>query len=177
MEGRIQVAAYGVCMTVAVCVHDIRPTPTPPSTPHSACMHTGKHKREGGCAYTDIDDASQDKGKGVRVQLSQRICVPVSYILWIPLPPCTDEARGRGDTGKGVTQSGSRRSAPGADHHSGHHSERRRGRGAVCRHTLPTVHYTSYMQYMAQFTGRGGGVTSICRTEWADSSAVEYHTQ
>ena len=49
---------------------------------------------------------------------------------------------------------------PGADH-----SERGRGRGTVCRHTLPAVHYTSYMQYMAQFTGRGGGVTSICRTE------------
>ena len=62
--------------------------------------------------------------------------------------------------------------APGADH-----SERGRGRGTVCRHTLPTVHYTSYMQYMAQFTGSGGGVTGICRTERADSSAVEYHTQ
>ena len=64
-------------------------------------------------------------------------------------------ARGRGaDPGRG------RQPAPGADH-----SERGRGRGTVCRHTLPTVHYTSYMQYMAQFTGRGGGVTSICRTE------------
>ena len=35
--------------------------------------------------------------------------------------------------------------------------QRARGRGTVCRHTLPTVHYTSYMQYLAQFTGRGGG--------------------
>ena len=63
-------------------------------------------------------------------------------------------ARSRGADPKGGQP------APGADH-----SERGRGRGTVCRHTLPTVHYTSYMQYMAQCTGRGGGVTSICRTE------------
>ena len=63
-------------------------------------------------------------------------------------------ARGRGADPKGGQP------APGVNH-----SERGRGRGTVCRHTLPTVHYTPYMQYMAQFTGRGGGVTSICRTE------------
>ena len=54
-------------------------------------------------------------------------------------------ARGRGADPEGGQP------APGADH-------------SVCRHTLPTVHYTSYMHYTAQFTGRGG-VTSICRTE------------
>ena len=55
---------------------------------------------------------------------------------------------------------GRSREAPGAGR-----TERRRRRGTVCRHTLPTVHYTSYMRYMAQFTGRGGGVISTCRTE------------
>ena len=59
-------------------------------------------------------------------------------------------ARGRGRSA-GTTRGGPR--------------ERGRGRGTVCRPTLPAVFYTSYMQYMAQFTGRGGGVTSICRTE------------
>ena len=63
-------------------------------------------------------------------------------------------ARGRGADPEGGQP------APGADH-----SERGMGRSTVCRHTLATVHYTSYMQYLAQFTGRGGGVTSICRTE------------
>ena len=158
----MQVAAnwVWVYLMVAVCIHDIPPSPTLPPVHHTVHIYI-----EYGEAHTE----------GVRTPISithlkiqgrvcacncQRICVPVSYILWIPPPPCTDEARGWGDTGKGVTQSGSRRSAPGADH-----SERRRGRGTVCRHTLPTVHYTSYMRYMAQFTGRGGGVTSICRTE------------
>ena len=65
----------------------------------------------------------------------------------------------RGHAAEGADAEGGQ-PAPGADH-----SERGRGRGTVCRHTLPAVHYTSYMQYMAQFTGRGGGVTSICRTE------------
>ena len=170
----MQVAAnwVWVYLIIAVCIHDIPPSPTLPPVHHTVhiyILNTGKHTRKG-CAYTNIDYASQDTEKGVTQSgmcacNCQRICVPVSHILWIPLPPCTDEARGWGDTGKGVTQSGSRRSAPGADHHSGHHSERRRGRGAVCRHTLPAVHYTPYMQYMAQFTWRGGGVTSICRTE------------
>ena len=63
-------------------------------------------------------------------------------------------ARGRGADPEGGQP------APGAGR-----SERGSGRSTVCRHTLPTVHYTSYMQYLAQFTGRGGGVTTICRTE------------
>ena len=42
-EGCVRATAYWVWvyLTVAVCVHDIRPALTPPCTPHSACMHTG----------------------------------------------------------------------------------------------------------------------------------------
>ena len=133
---------------------------THPSLYTTQCMHAyGEAHTEGGARTTISMTHLKIQGRACACNC-QRICVPVSYVRWIPLPPCTDGARGWGDTGKGVTQSGSRRSAPGADH-----SERGRGRDTVCRHTLPTVHYTPYMQYMAQFTGRGGGVTSICRTE------------
>ena len=68
-----------------------------------------------------------------------------------------EAARARG---RGADPEGGQPAPPGAGR-----SKRGRGRSTVCRHTLPTVHYAPYMQYMAQFTGRGGGITSICRTE------------
>ena len=40
----------------------------PPCTPHTVHAYGEAHTE--GCAYTNIDDASQDTGKGVRVQLS-----------------------------------------------------------------------------------------------------------
>ena len=95
-------------------------------------------------ARQDLEDA----------EVSQRGGQGGDALVGEVVDPQAAGARGRGaDPEEGQP-------APGADH-----SERGRGRGAVCRHTLPTVHYTPYMQYMAQFTGRGGGVTSICRTE------------
>jgi hypothetical protein len=76
MEGRIQVAAYSVWvyLTVRVCIHDniIRTTPTP-SLYTTQCMRAYGEAHTEGCAYTNIDDASQDTGKGVRVQLSTHL--------------------------------------------------------------------------------------------------------
>jgi hypothetical protein len=79
MEGRIQVAAYEVWvyLTVAVCTH--------PSLYTTQCMHAyGEAHTEGGCAYTNIDDASQDTGKGVRVQLSTHLRARVVYTVDTP---------------------------------------------------------------------------------------------
>jgi hypothetical protein len=87
MEGRIQVAAYEVWvyLTVAVCTH--------PSLYTTQCMHAyGEAHTEGGCAYTNIDDASQDTGKGVRVQLSTHLRARVVYTV-DTLPPFRDGAR------------------------------------------------------------------------------------
>ena len=52
------------------CSMRSRYTPyTHPSLYTTQCMHAyGETHTEGGCAYTNIDDASQDTGKGVRVQ-------------------------------------------------------------------------------------------------------------
>ena len=90
----------------------------------------------------EVGEVSQRGGQGGDALVGEVVDVQAARV------------RGRGADPKGGQP------APGVNH-----SERGRGRGTVCRHTLPTVHYTSYMQYLAQFTGRGGGVTSICRTE------------
>ena len=73
----MQVAAnwVWVYLMVAVCIHDIPPSPTLPPVHHTVHIYIlkpGKHTREG-CAYTNIDDASHDTGKGVRVQLSTHL--------------------------------------------------------------------------------------------------------
>ena len=46
-------------------------------------LNTGKHTRRG-CAYTNIDYASQDTGKGVCVQLSTHLCARVVYTVDTP---------------------------------------------------------------------------------------------
>ena len=79
MEGRIQVAAYGVWvyLTVPVCTH--------PSVYTTQCMHAYGEAHTGGvCAYTNIDDASQDTGKGVCVQLSRHLSARVVYTVDTP---------------------------------------------------------------------------------------------
>ena len=66
---------------------------THPSLYTTQCMHAyGEAHTEGGCAYTNIDDASQDTGKGV--QLSTYFSAHVVYtvktpILWTPPPPAS----------------------------------------------------------------------------------------
>ena len=88
MEGRMQVAAnwVWVYLMVAVCIHDIPPSPTLPPVHHTVhiyILNTGKHTRKG-CAYTNIDDASQDTGKGVCVQLSRHLRARVVYTVDTP---------------------------------------------------------------------------------------------
>ena len=99
------------------CSMRSRYTPyTHPSLYTTQCIYCIRGSTHGRGARTPISMTPLKIQGRVCACNCQGICVPVSYILWIPPPPCTDEARGWGDTGKGVTQSGSRRSAPGADH-------------------------------------------------------------
>ena len=57
---------------------------TPPSRYTTQCMHAYGEAHTEGCAYTNIDDASQDTGKGVRVQLSTHLRARVVYTVDTP---------------------------------------------------------------------------------------------
>ena len=86
----MQVAAnwVWVYLMVAVCIHDIPPSPTLPPVHHTVhiyILNTGKHTRKG-CAYTNIDDASQDTGKSVRATVKAFECPCRIYCGYPHLP-------------------------------------------------------------------------------------------
>ena len=57
------------------------------------CMHAYGEAHTEGCARTPISMTHlKIQGRACACNC-QRICVPVPYILWIPLPPCRDGAR------------------------------------------------------------------------------------